>query len=156
MYNIRIMALKHHKLFHWLIYLFLIVAFIGLIDSAYLAGSYYTGTPLSCGEISGCNEVAQSEYSKIAGVPLSTLGILYYAFAVAAAFIFLIKRRQVYATLLSLVTMLGFFASLYFIYVQVYLIEAICIYCMISAATSTVLFAIAAGVRHHRIYEHNN
>jgi len=146
--------MKHHTLFHWLIYLFLIVAFIGFIDSVYLAASYYTGTPLSCGEISGCNEVAASPYSQVGGIPLSTLGVFYYSFAVAAAFLFLIKRTRVFATLLSLVTMLGFFASAYFVYVQVYLIEAICIYCMISAGASAVLFAVAAGIRRHRIYEH--
>lgn len=146
--------MKHHTAFHWLIYAFLIIGFFGFITSVYLSTAYYTGTPLSCGEISGCNEVAASPYSKIAGVPLATLGILYYGFAIIGAFLFLIKRTQIFATLLALVTMLGFLASAYFVYLQLYVIEAICIYCMASAVSSTLLFFIAALIRHHRIYEH--
>lgn len=137
-----------------LIYVFLMLAVFGLLDSLYLAISYFTDSPLSCETISGCNEVANSPYSKIAGVPISTMGVLYYALAVAGAFLYLVKRRTVYATLLALLTMIGFAASAYFVYMQIALIEAICIYCMVSAGIATGMLIVAAIVRGHDVNNH--
>lgn len=137
-----------------LIYLFLILAMIGLADSMYLAVSYFSGSPLSCETIKGCNEVAHSPYAKIAGVPISTMGVFYYVIAVAGAFLYLIKRRTVYATLLALLTMIGFAASAYFMYVQIALIKAICIYCVASAVVATLMLIIAAIIRGHDVDNH--
>jgi uncharacterized membrane protein len=39
-------------------------------------------------------------------------------------------------------TPIGFFASLYFVYLQLFVIKEVCSYCMISAATSTILFIL--------------
>ncbi len=137
-----------------LIYVFLILALLGLADSVYLAVSYFSGSPLSCEAISGCNEVANSPYAIIAGVPISTLGVLYYVIAVAGAFFYLVKRRTVYATLLALLTMIGFAASAYFVYMQVALIKAICIYCVASAIIATLMLIIAAIIRGHDVENH--
>ena len=137
-----------------LIYLFLILALLGLADSVYLAVSYFSGSPLSCETISGCNEVASSPYAKIAGVPISTLGVLYYVVAVAGAFLYLIKRRTVYATLLALLTMIGFATSAYFMYMQIALIKAICIYCVGSAIIATLMLIVAAIIRGHDVDNH--
>ncbi|MEK7134233.1 MAG: vitamin K epoxide reductase family protein [Patescibacteria group bacterium] len=137
-----------------LIYIFLILALLGLADSVYLAVSYFSGSPLSCETISGCNEVANSPYSKIAGVPISTMGVLYFVIAVAGAFLYLVKRRTVYATLLALLTMIGFAASAYFVYMQVALIKAVCIYCIGSAIAATLMLIVAAIIRGHDVDKH--
>ena len=137
-----------------LIYFFLVLALLGLADSVYLAASYFTDSPLSCETIRGCNEVANSPYATIAGVPISTMGVLYYVIAVAGAFFYLVKRRTVYATLLALLTMIGLATSVYFMYVQVVLIKAICIYCVASAIAATLMFIVAAIIRGHDVNHH--
>jgi len=144
----------HPNIPHSLIYLFLIVAVIGFVDSLYLAIAYYTGTPLSCETINGCNEVAQSGYSYVAGVSLPTLGIIYYAFTMLNIFLYLFKPVNYTVTILAFLTTLGLLASLYFIYLQLYVIGAICIYCMISAVAATILFVISIFIRRHHIKYH--
>src|SRR3989338_6577488 len=58
----------------------LILAFLGLANSAYLAQQETSGDPLLCNiqNFSGCNIVAASEYSKLFGIPLAEYGVLFY------------------------------------------------------------------------------
>jgi len=146
---------QHSKGMHILIYVFLVVTLVGLADSVYLAVAYFTGTPLSCEIISGCNEVANSPYSHIAGVSLPAIGVIYYIFAVINALYYLIARSSAGATMLAFSTTVGFLASLYFEYLQVFVIKAICIYCLISAIAATILFFIGVFVRKHHIRYHD-
>lgn len=148
------MSKIHTKIPHLLTYLFLIMAIAGFINSLYLAISYYTGTPLSCELITGCNEVAQGPYSYIAGVSLTTLGIIYYTFTVLNIILYTFWRNKYNVTVLAFVTTLGLFASLYFVYLQLYIIKVICIYCMISATTATLLFVLSIFIRQHHLSQH--
>src|SRR5450756_2536745 len=61
--------------------LILILAFAGLADSAYLAQHEASGTPLLCNiqNLSGCNIVANSQYSHIFGIPTAEFGVLFYS-----------------------------------------------------------------------------
>jgi len=144
------------KQMHVLIYVFLILGILGLADSIYLAHAYFTGTPLSCEVISGCNEVAQSPYSSIAGVSLPALGVIYYVFAVSNALLYLYNRSTYAATVLAFATTVGFLASAYFVYAQLFLIGAICMYCMFSAASATILFLIGTFIRRHHLAFHDH
>lgn len=146
---------KDFTLTHILLYVFLALAILGLADSAYLATAYYTGTPLSCELIPGCNDVAKSPHTQIAGVSLPVLGVIYYVFAVFNALLYLFRRTTYAATLLAYLTTLGFFASAYFTYVQMELIQAVCIYCMGSAVIATVLFGIGIFIRGHHLEYHD-
>lgn len=146
----------HSKSTHILIYIFLTLGILGLVDSLYLAYAYFTGTSLSCEIISGCNEVAQSPYSHIAGVSLPMLGVIYYVFAVSNALLYLYNRSTYAATVLAFATTVGFLASAYFVYAQIFLIGAICIYCMFSAGSATILFLIATSIRTHHIAFHDD
>ena len=82
------------------------------------------------------------------------MGVLYFVIAVAGAFLYLVKRRTVYATLLALLTMIGFAASAYFVYMQVALIKAVCIYCIGSAIAATLMLIVAAIIRGHDVDKH--
>lgn len=143
------------RLIHISLYVFLVMALIGLFDSMYLAYAYATNTPLSCGAIPGCNEVMRSPYTNIAGISLPVLGIIYYSFSLWNFFVYFIWRNTFGATLLAYLGTLGFLASVYFLYVQVELIKAICIYCVISALTATIMFFISMFIRLHHINHHD-
>ena len=143
------------KPLHILIYLFLVLGILGLIDSVYLALAYFTGTPLSCEIISGCNEVAQSPYSSIAGISLPALGVIYYIFAVMNALLYLYNRSTYAATVLAFATTVGFLASAYFVYTQIFLIGAVCIYCMFSAFSATTMFFLGTFIRKHHLEYHD-
>ena len=133
-----------NKNFKILLILLIIFGFLGLLDSSYLAFKYYEGGPLVCAIFEGCDKVAQSPYSAIFGVPVALFGVFYYlAVFFLAIFAFEFRRFKILKILFPL-TLAGFLASLYFLYLQIFVIEAICTYCIFSLATSIALFISAA------------
>lgn len=123
----------------------LVLAFIGIADSWYLAESAVTGTDLACGieGLDGCNIVAASPYSKLMGIPLGVYGVGFYGitFGLALALLFISEQRLIDA--LRIVTGLGASASVVFLFIQGTLIGAFCIYCILSAFISFLLFFLA-------------
>jgi uncharacterized membrane protein len=97
--------------------------------------------------VSGCDEVLQSSYSTVAGgVPVAAVGALAYfaAFSLAtlAAFGYDGARR-----LLTPLVALMFLATLWFLYLQAFVIKAFCVYCLLSAAVTTTLTLLVLGRR---------
>lgn len=120
-----------------------LLSLIGIADTAYLSYTRATHGDLSCSILSGCNIVAASPESVLFGiVPLAYLGLAFYIAIFVLALIFLFSQTKAVLWLLVTATGLGFLSSIYFLYVQAYVIGAFCIYCLISAATATLLFAL--------------
>lgn len=120
----------------------LVLAFFGIADAWYLSQAALTDTALWCGVNTpdGCNIVAQSEYSRLFGIPLALYGLAFYitTFALAAAAFF--KRTRYLTQALVGFGLFGLLSSLYFLYLQIFRIEAICIYCVASFIISTLIF----------------
>ncbi|HUY62427.1 MAG TPA: vitamin K epoxide reductase family protein [Candidatus Paceibacterota bacterium] len=128
--------------------LILVLAFCGLADSAYLAQNETAGTPLLCNiqYLSGCNTVAASPYSRLFGIPLADYGVLFYSiiFALAALELFVYDRRL--RRTLQGVAILGLVVSLYFTLIEVFAIQAYCIYCLASALIALIIFVLAGFI----------
>lgn len=129
------------KIPNWLIFTFLVVSFLGFLDATYLVAQQYLGTIPPCVITTGCETVLTSEYSVILGIPLALLGSVYYLLLFLLAIFSLDMKREI-IRLAAFLTPIGFLASLYFIYLQLFVIQEICSYCIVSAATSTILFII--------------
>jgi uncharacterized membrane protein len=125
-------------------YLMLALAFIGIADAFYVAQATYTGRPLWCPIIDGCNTVANSPYARILGVPLSYFGLVFYLGMLGLAALLVVRplsrALRVSAVLYAAV---GVCSSIYFMYVQLSFIQAVCIYCIVSGIT-TILLLVAA------------
>lgn len=120
-----------------------VLAFLGMADSWYLADASYTGTPLTCdlgAQLSGCNIVAQSAYAHILGIPLGTYGILFYGAIFVLSALYLWMPRRIIARLLGLAGLAGLAASILFVSIQVFIIKALCVYCLGSAAIDVLIF----------------
>ena len=61
-------------------YFMLALTLIGIADAVYVAHGNYTGAPLWCPILDGCNTVINSPYSRVFGVPMSYFGFIYYVF----------------------------------------------------------------------------
>lgn len=122
---------------------FAIIAFIGFADSVYLTASHYMGEVPTCTVVEGCDEVAISEYSTIAEIPVALFGSAFYLLMIVLAFVWFDMRKTVVIKLLPLFTVPAFIFSGWLIYVMFYLIEAICIFCLISAGTTTMLMILS-------------
>lgn len=126
----------------WLILLF---AFCGVANSAYLAQHEIDGTPLLCDiqGLSGCNIVAASPYSHFFGYPLADYGIAFYALLFAVAALELVLVDRFLRRLLQALAVVGLLASAYFVFIQVAVIDALCIYCTASAVLALLIFILA-------------
>lgn len=125
---------------NWLPVAFLIVSAFGFADATYLTTQHYLGLPVACSILEGCEQVTTSPYSLIFGIPIALLGSLFYLTILILSVIYLDSKKIKFLNLITKITPFGFLASLYFVYLQVFVIKAICLWCMGSAITSTLLF----------------
>jgi uncharacterized membrane protein len=134
-------------------YSMLALTLIGIAAAAYVARGNYTGAPLWCPILDGCNTVISSPYSRIFGVPMSYFGFIYYLF------MFGLAARLAYEPFSNnlrfraiLYAALGAVSSIYFMYLQLGFIREICSYCLISAVTSFLL--LFAALWHFQVTRH--
>lgn len=118
---------------------FIIIASIGFLDAVYLTSKYFVGT-INCGVWTGCQEVLNSSYSSILGFPTAGFGVLYYLSIIIAVLLYWQTQHKLSTKYLMLAPSLGFIFTLWLVYIQVWIIKYICVYCMLSALTSTILF----------------
>jgi uncharacterized membrane protein len=98
------------------------------------------GAPACLAGGGGCETVANSSYSHIAGVNIAIFGIIGYVVLLATAFFANDLARFVgFATALG-----GFGFSVYLTYLELFTIEAICQWCVASAVLMTLLFLLNA------------
>jgi uncharacterized membrane protein len=126
-------------------YVMLALAIIGIADTVYDSYAICAGHLLWCPPpIDGCNTVASSPYSRILGVPLGNPGFIYYfhMFGLAALLAFdPFSRALRFGALLY--ALFGVFSPIYFMFVQVTFIHAVCSYCLISAVLTLLLLVTA-------------
>ena len=116
----------------------------GLADATYLSVIAFTGETAACSGQAGCFEVLGSKYARFVGVPVAAFGALGYftafTFAIFAAFSY--KRA---ARFFALTVCLLFAATLWFLYVQAFLLHAYCRYCLFSAAITFLLMGLVVA-----------
>jgi len=127
---------------NWILATFLVVGFVGFADTAYLTVKHYAGTPLPCSIFRDCEKVTTSPYATVGGVPLALLGLVYYLAIILLTVAYLDTRREGIFLFTARATIVGFLASAWFVYLQLYVIRAVCPYCMVSAGASTTLFVL--------------
>jgi len=124
----------------WTVITMLIISFLGFLDATYLTVEHFMGAVPNCSIIKGCDIVATSQYATIGTIPIALLGSLYYLSIFLLSIVYLDTKRESFLFLASRIPLAGFFVSLYLIYLQIFVLKAICMYCMISAISSTLLF----------------
>jgi uncharacterized membrane protein len=98
------------------------------------------GSPTCLAGGGGCETVANSSYSHIAGINVSVFGIVGYVLLLASAFVVSdVARFGGFAVALG-----GFGFSVYLTYLEIFKIEAICQWCVASAVLMTILFLLNA------------
>jgi uncharacterized membrane protein len=119
---------------------------IGLLIALYLSVVELQGGVPVCGPIKGCEEVARSEYSRIAGIPVAIFGValslVLLTFAVAW------WRTNLYVLLLAHygLSLAGVIFEAYFLYIQLFVLSAICIWCTSYGLSLIARFGIALVV----------
>jgi uncharacterized membrane protein len=116
-----------------------VLAVAGLCMSAYLTWVHLRGVaPVCLAGGGGCETVQSSRYAEILGVPVAALGLGGYAGLLLAALL----RGEAGALLGLFVTLVSVLFSAYLTYLELFVIYAICQWCVSSAALMTVAFII--------------
>ncbi len=119
----------------------MVVTLIGLGDSIYLTVQHLTGRSVRCTLNNTCSKVLGSAYATIAGIPTAGWGALAYfaAFSLATLIVFGYLSCRRWLAALSAVMLV---ATLYFLYLQAFVIRAWCEFCLLSAVMSLILAGI--------------
>ena len=125
----------------------IVLALVGFADATFLLAKRISGTPIPCFITSGCDDVAKSPYAVLFGIPLSAWGVMFYLAIGIITLLYADTKNILFAKLILPATAVGFLSSLYFIYVQKFLIGKYCIYCIASATISTILFGIGIAIQ---------
>lgn len=114
----------------WIVTAILIFSFLGFVDAAYLTVSHYQNKIPPCSITAGCETVLTSTYATVAGVPLALLGALFYLLIFTVAQMYRHDPDMRLLKYLRFLTIIGFLVSLGLLSLQLFVIHAICIYCM--------------------------
>src|SRR5688500_7401372 len=124
----------------------IILAVLGMMISGYLTWVHLTnGSALCVGGGGGCDAVQQSIYSDVAGIPVALIGLLGYAAILACLLLEKWNARfaQIAPHAVFGVSLVGVLYSAYLTYLELFVIRAICQYCVASAVLMLAVLGIA-------------
>jgi uncharacterized membrane protein len=128
----------------WLPRVLFILSLVGIADATYLSITHYFSSSqalLFCDPVTGgCSTVLSSPWAVQFGVPLVLLGMGYYIIVAIFSFFYAWRGRELALRVVLGLTTVGFFFSMWLVYLQFGVIGSICWYCLLSALTSTLLF----------------
>lgn len=145
---------NHSKKISILVSLAIILSLLGLGDALFLAIRHYQGATVTCVISEGCDAVTNSAYSVFWGVPLAVFGVMYYASLFGMLLWFNAMERGGILRLVLILAAAGFLVSFYLTYLQVFIIGAICAYCVLSGVFTTLILVLSfSAIKKVRNYE---
>ncbi len=108
----------------------LALAVVGVLISAYLTWTHFAGlTPVCTGSGEGCQTVQSSRYASLLGIPVAVLGLVAYGGLVFSVAVW----AEIGIFLSFLISLVGTLFSVYLTYLEVFVIGALCQWCLASA-----------------------
>ena len=120
-----------------------VVALVGVGVAGYLTAVHYGDASLVCVHGGGCETVQHSSYSELAGVPVALLGLLSYA-TVLALVIWDAPSARLGAAAIAFV---GLVFSAYLLVLQLFVIDAICVWCAVNDVVIAPALAVVTVLR---------
>ncbi len=116
------------------------LAALGIAVSTYLTAIHYDEGLLVCG-LSDCHTVQTSDYAEMLGIPVALFGLgMYVALLGLVALRWLRLDSTVYVTATTFaLSLAGVIFAGYLTYVELFVLEAICQWCVVSAVLTTLL-----------------
>ncbi len=126
----------------WLDWLMLVLVLAGMGVAIYLTYIEVTSAQAVCGPVGDCNSVQKSAYAKILGIPVGLIGALGYL-AILVGWAWSRLRKDALADYMPPaifgMTAFGTLFSIYLTYLEIFVIKAVCIWCLSSAVIMTLL-----------------
>jgi uncharacterized membrane protein len=120
-----------------------LVALVGAGVAGYLTWAHFSDSSVLCVAGGGCETVQESEYAEIAGIPVALLGLLSYLTVLALVAWDSVGARLAAAAL----AFIGFLFSMYLLTLQLFVIDAICMWCLVNDVVVAPLLAALTALR---------
>ena len=130
---------KDSKSNTWTIYT---LVFLGSLDALYLTWTKVLSVDTLCLGTGKCDVVNASSYSTIAGVPIAALGLAMYLIIGGITLLerFVPHLREISRLAVFGISLFGCVYSMWLTYVEIIIIEEICIWCVGSAIIISAIF----------------
>lgn len=131
-----------------------VLALVGIAVASYLTAVHYRDSLLVCSGASDCETVQNSSYSKLLGIPVAILGLAMYAasLGLAIARLAMVELVERVTMLLFVVLFAGFLFSAYLTWLELFVIDAVCQWCVVSALITTLLLANEGSLVYRLMY----
>jgi uncharacterized membrane protein len=130
----------------WLPTVALAICLLGFLVSIYLTIDAFTsGTTLACpeGETLNCTKVTESEWSKLFGIPVAPLGLVFFAGMAWLCRPAMFRRPGVRWDRLRLTSVsVGLVMVVYLVWAELFKIHAICLWCTVVHVLTFALFVV--------------
>lgn len=120
-----------------------LAAAAGVVVAGYLTWVHFDDAALVCVAGGGCETVQQSAYAEIAGVPVAALGLGAYVLVLGLIAWDTPAARLGAAT----VALVGLLFSMYLLTLQLFVIDAVCVWCMANDVVIAPLLAVLTALR---------
>jgi uncharacterized membrane protein len=128
-------------------YIYEIISIILGIGGLYIASKIYlekkAGRKMICPLHGNCEEVLNSDFAKMIGIPLEVAGAGYYLTIIAANILILVfpfLKFSLLEVILYGATLFGFLFSVYLTSIQAFYLKNWCTWCLYSALFSILIF----------------
>lgn len=124
------------------IWAILVLCVLGIFNTMYLSAHVFSKQPVKCLWFppEWCRKVQFSKYSRTFGIPNPFAGLGMYS-AILVLAIFFVNGAVNFAPIYWIIWF-GFLFSMYFLFIQAFVLKAFCTWCVVSAAEFTLLFLI--------------
>jgi uncharacterized membrane protein len=118
---------------------------IGLLVSIYMSIYKITSNDNMCVGSHDCSVVNASKYSEVNGIPVAVIGMIGYTTLLG---ILLLEQKPGFfkdnGTMLFFgITLIGFFFTVWLVYVEITLLKAYCPFCITSQISMTLIFILS-------------
>ena len=121
------------------------LAILGVLVSIYMTIYKLSANDRMCLGSGDCSTVNASRYSEVYGIPVALIGVLGYASILG---IHWLERKNSFfeangSMILFGISLIGFFFTLWLVYVEIVLLKALCPFCVTSQITMTIIFILS-------------
>jgi uncharacterized membrane protein len=120
-----------------------LIALAGAGVAGYLTWVHYSGAVVACVRGGGCERVQHSSYAEIADVPVALLGLISYS----AIFLLLGWTSENACLAAATLAFVGVLFSAYLLALQLFVIDAVCIWCLANDVVLAPALALLTGLR---------
>jgi uncharacterized membrane protein len=120
-----------------------LAAVAGTAVAGYLTWAHYADASVICVAGGSCEAVQSSSYAKVAGVPVAALGLGAYGTILAL----LVWDAPVARLGAATIGLAGLLFSMYLLVVQLFVIDAICVWCLANDVVIAPALAVLTGLR---------